>query len=1467
MGALGSSCHHPRADVAPMYMRPKRRMQSNVSRRTWESPQGCCVVQWTLDAPQKDCDELYNCDVKLPVIRIIRKMPTCSCILSTGLSPKILQQTNHRSNIKPIFTRTCNIVRWDYIWIIEEMHRWLKGGHRLTRTFSSKKKSADEYFLPNLFQPSPSTVETRSSSTSEYDDDIDLLDAELSSLLGPLTDRDDVHDNQPSNEFPKRESIPQQSPTKLPWALAQATETPKQVTPRRIVSSKNVSKIAMGNIHIVNGPCSLIQGDIIAGTKASWTQVKEELKASAAIAGVSITSIHTNHEGIVIDNLLDSSTSTTIIFNGGGLLSKYPAIQRALELTNAKVILIHPGISPDTIPLTNLRYICGFGASTYKIALDSATDRYDDFSYKCNPRLRIKMSAPLDNLLYDEDDDDLDMGVDGYGGSGSMLQPPASLVQPPVSLVQPPASLVQPPASLVQPPPSLIQPQPTMIQPPSSIGIAAQPIVAAPMSYQQTLSSPEEKMRKLFQILQQRYPDKYKLIFADVKGKGAALKTDMNSILDTVKRHLGDAIFSTLSQELGGLMPQRVGGFGEVMKNEPMRYTPPVVQQPTPPVRPTPVSRTQSVDSMRPATADAQSAEKIRFARHLLNHAVSCNAAGSCPVKKCDDIKIFFKHTVICTKGRTGEGCAHCDQLKTLVKLHAEECPIALHDRCPIPFCDDLRKLYSARSGKLQLKPGSPAKTPLQMRQEEENAAAQMPMKAASAPPAVAPKAVPQQAAEYGRILQMVLHCKKCTSIQCPVPGCAESKPNVQEMQNPNTHVARAKTFLQVYNHFESCTNASCPVCTIGRQPIPMSTSVTSMPSQTPKGTPRTAIAPTASSPRSPNQGMGMSGIAKKKVTKPAAPAVSKASFGMPSSIDTASTGTEYEELMPIGQNDLRREADALSHTNIDPAQEKRVMLAGVPKANLLAPKKESWAYNDLFQSHVLQQTMQKSLSQAGVHATDDACDLMGLALHEYLKQILEEMVEISKQRNDTHAIALPNPNGMTTLTALDIVKASTDETFTKMRQQDLDLRAELLEEAKKDEANEKDKGGKRRKAKVQKTNNNTTPNRSLDGKDEEDMDIEELARKDLKSKLLTEGVTADGRWDTRMGRKKIKIQRIDDDRNRQVTFAKRKTGIFKKAMELSKLCDCEIALIVFDSNDKLYQYSSTSVDQILLKYTEYGEPYETKDNGDYDTLFGEGKKKAMESPYASISSHESSPGYSNMGTPTDRMLPPGVSLGLTNDPEQYLLNSHRNNLNKKRTPKGFQQLLQKKDMQYLPPQLYHHNLGMLQSMHGGNPNMMSALPSPSNLHGMLPSPTTANMLLRQDFSPQHNDPSTSSSGHMHLGGMTHEMPDDKSMLGLNLGPNDFGHHPNKQYRPSQDMQHLQHREEIRHPTHYEPHQQQQQPRDNESYESRHMNHRNYDERPPEQNDEQDERKSEINKRALALDSEAAAKRARVASI
>ncbi|NXA43164.1 MEF2B factor, partial [Eudromia elegans] len=83
------------------------------------------------------------------------------------------------------------------------------------------------------------------------------------------------------------------------------------------------------------------------------------------------------------------------------------------------------------------------------------------------------------------------------------------------------------------------------------------------------------------------------------------------------------------------------------------------------------------------------------------------------------------------------------------------------------------------------------------------------------------------------------------------------------------------------------------------------------------------------------------------------------------------------------------------------------------------------------------------------------------------------------------------------------------------------------------------------------------------------------------------------------MGRKKIQISRILDQRNRQVTFTKRKFGLMKKAYELSVLCDCEIALIIFNSTNRLFQYASTDMDRVLLKYTEYSEPHESRTNSD----------------------------------------------------------------------------------------------------------------------------------------------------------------------------------------------------------------------------------------------------------------------------
>ncbi|KAI9142653.1 hypothetical protein BKA69DRAFT_1065634 [Paraphysoderma sedebokerense] len=83
------------------------------------------------------------------------------------------------------------------------------------------------------------------------------------------------------------------------------------------------------------------------------------------------------------------------------------------------------------------------------------------------------------------------------------------------------------------------------------------------------------------------------------------------------------------------------------------------------------------------------------------------------------------------------------------------------------------------------------------------------------------------------------------------------------------------------------------------------------------------------------------------------------------------------------------------------------------------------------------------------------------------------------------------------------------------------------------------------------------------------------------------------------MGKRKIVIKKIEDERNRQVTFSKRKLGLMKKAYELSVLCGAEVGLIIISPNGKLYQFASSDMDDILYKYTEYSEPTENKTNGD----------------------------------------------------------------------------------------------------------------------------------------------------------------------------------------------------------------------------------------------------------------------------
>ncbi|EFA79888.1 putative MADS-box transcription factor [Heterostelium album PN500] len=98
------------------------------------------------------------------------------------------------------------------------------------------------------------------------------------------------------------------------------------------------------------------------------------------------------------------------------------------------------------------------------------------------------------------------------------------------------------------------------------------------------------------------------------------------------------------------------------------------------------------------------------------------------------------------------------------------------------------------------------------------------------------------------------------------------------------------------------------------------------------------------------------------------------------------------------------------------------------------------------------------------------------------------------------------------------------------------------------------------------------------------------------------------------MGRKKIKIQKITDERNRQVTFTKRKNGLIKKAMELAVLCDSSVTLVIVNNSpnakEKYFQYVSSDLDQPLTTIPDLGpEISQFYMNEDYDKIFNKKDK------------------------------------------------------------------------------------------------------------------------------------------------------------------------------------------------------------------------------------------------------------------
>ncbi|TDH68084.1 hypothetical protein CCR75_005409 [Bremia lactucae] len=822
------------------------------------------------------------------------------------------------------------------------------------------------------------------------------------------------------------------------------------------------------------------------------------------------------------------------------------------------------------------------------------------------------MSAPIDDLLYGGDDsgDEDEMNTTMRSFSGIPL---TAAVAPPGGLLAPLPKPLTPPANAT---PILPHPQPLAPSPPA---IAPSP--------KQSPGSGQQMFQQMFALLKQMLPvEHYATLHSEMrKGNG----NDIKSIVDIIKRIAGDAIFSSVIQKMNlsrtfpptnasGVVPavktepgasnSSSGGLGRpvVARNKVTTIAPntrPIAAAPstltaTPVVMPATLARptmlslpatasvkpepeitvTTNATLPAPTVANQQSRnealEKILFAKRLLAHAATCILGhGMCQVKKCDDVRRVFKHSLSC--GGTN-GCSHCEQLKGLVKYHAKECAVSRSDHCSIPFCDGLRLTYAQNSSVgsngrqsggsededdntplsssvIKSKKPASGKSPqnrsptiLPLKRKNSTATLIRPASASASPaPLLSPNfganmafptpsvAKPQQknvtanmTQEYGRLLQLILHVEKCTTSACIIgEECVEAKTIMKQMSTPNPP-ARAKTYKQIYGHYKTCVaknnTANCPMCKIGLLPIlPASMSASSTVSphlQAMKPLASTATTSAVSMPTSmvgalnkrPSTSVSPTPRSPLKKPRTIPPNRGKATAAEVAALSAAASEMVSQELAQASVADIRKEADVLTHTSIELGTERRIMTEGrVRMVEQLRCQKEAWVEKDLFNSEKLRMQIRDVSRRAGVELGSQSSDVMAYALHVYLKQVIEEMVEISKQRSDVQAqslealqkaqqmgtLMMSGRSGPMELTATDILRVSCEDSYTKLRQEDLMLRSQLLEDAKREEQIERERAKKRKKVDRSKL--------TQDERDEADMDIEELARKDLRERLL----------------------------------------------------------------------------------------------------------------------------------------------------------------------------------------------------------------------------------------------------------------------------------------------------------------------------------------------------------------------------
>lgn len=81
-------------------------------------------------------------------------------------------------------------------------------------------------------------------------------------------------------------------------------------------------------------------------------------------------------------------------------------------------------------------------------------------------------------------------------------------------------------------------------------------------------------------------------------------------------------------------------------------------------------------------------------------------------------------------------------------------------------------------------------------------------------------------------------------------------------------------------------------------------------------------------------------------------------------------------------------------------------------------------------------------------------------------------------------------------------------------------------------------------------------------------------------------------------GRQKVAMVKMANDSNLQVTFSKRRSGLFKKASELCTLCGAEIAIIVFSPGRKVFSFGHPCVEAVIDRFLSRNPPSHHQSSG-----------------------------------------------------------------------------------------------------------------------------------------------------------------------------------------------------------------------------------------------------------------------------